>query len=628
MKEYFKINNIEVGFANHPTEGTIFTKGSLNSEVFVRKGKLRISFLTPAIEITDEIHNGLLDDPYFDNLRNIDYFRMVTYSDLEIPTGKYNTQIICPYGESLTGFETYNFPEDVNFHGVIDVQEGYVHIKGVLKSRFDKNKPSIPIEVLKTFDPKPLLPKRKKYTWKEALEANPLEVYSLRIEKGIFDEFPPQILSFKNLEDLWIGGQAKRNFVKIPDDFYLLEALHTIQIYGSKINHISEKIKQLQNLEEFTIQSSEIDMLPDSICDLPNLTTIDLKRNKLSKLPTGITSMHALKELVIQGNKFTELPKKLNSIFSVDVERKYKKMYMDLSYKSKNLDPIDETLFNLFNYPDEKLQLDKEILAIPELNHFKNLITDYSTMATYLILEKNKVDIPIGSSKVGGSPDLPRSWKHPTNKNGLFYIFHAQINCKEIAPYQKYLPRTGMLYFFVNDEEYADEPIVLYTEENDLIPVKYSEKTEFTDSDFDNNYRKSVAVSFQNSIALPVFYNAYNHGTERYPKYKELWENEGTSYKKLELLEDNIAQLEEINNKRIKLRTHSVNSTVFSQHESPQEIAAAKFNGEPEEWVVLLNMESADEFDFWDAGTLTYCIHKKDLAIKDFSKISASIESS
>ena len=84
MKEYFKINNIDVGFANHSTKGTVFTKGSLNTEVLVRKGKLRISLLTPSLEITDEMHNGLLNDSSYDNFRHIDYFRMVTYTDLEV----------------------------------------------------------------------------------------------------------------------------------------------------------------------------------------------------------------------------------------------------------------------------------------------------------------------------------------------------------------------------------------------------------------------------------------------------------------------------------------------------------------------------------------------------------------
>ncbi len=635
MKEYFKINNIDVGFANHPTEGTVFTKGALNTEVLIRKGKIRISLLTPALEITDEMHNGLLNDSCYDNQRHIDYFRMVTYSDLEIENGSYNTQINCPYSKSLSGFETYNFPEDVEFYGIIDIQEGYVHIKGELKSRYDKKKPGIPVEAVKCFEPKALLPKRTLYTLEQALKTNPLNVYNLSISKGVFNEFPKEVLAFKNLERIWIGGQAVKNFNTLPDAFYALKELHTIQIYQSKINQISRKLKQLKKLEELTIESSEIEELPNDICELSQLTELNFKYNKLISLPNNIGLMPNLQTLNIVGNKFKELPKNLSNISSVKIDRKHKKLYMDLSYKSKNSNPINESIYDLSNYPKEKAELEKSILQIPELAEFKDLIVDCSSIATFLISNIDNKEISLGTSKVGGSPDLPKNWQHPANKNGLLYIFHAQINCEEIAPFQKYLPRKGILYFFVNDEEYAERPLVLYSENaENLVRYQYTDKTEFTDSDFDNSYRNALAVSFQNAISLPVFYNSYNHASERYPKYAEFWSNENND-EKIEILEDFIGELEKtinqplgFDNGHIQLRTHSINANIFTQHESPQEQAADKFGGEPNEWLVLLNMESIGEFSFWDAGTLTYCIHKKDLEIKEFSKIHTSIESS
>ncbi|BDS11372.1 DUF1963 domain-containing protein [Aureispira anguillae] len=635
MKEFFKINNIDVGFANHPTEETFFTKGSLNTEVLIRKGKLRISLLTPALEITDEMHNGLLNDPYYDNLRHIDYFRMVTYYDLAIEKGAYNSQIACPYNTNLTGFETYNFPEAVEFHGIIDLQEGFVHIKGELKSRSNEKKPSIPVEALKCFVPKPLLPIRELYTWEQALKANPTDVYDLSIGEGDFQTFPSKLLEFKNLEKIWIGGAAQCNFTELPDPFYGLTNLHTIQIYQSKINTISEHINQLHQLEELTIESSNLSLLPDALCDLPALTTLNLKHNKLISLPKQIGALPKLRDLNIVGNNFKALPKSLANIYAVNADRKHRKLFMDLSYKSKNPTAIDSSLYDWSNYPAQKALLEKSILAIPELEEFKNLIVDYSTMATFLILNKEEKEIPIGRSKVGGSPDLPKNWVHPANKNGLLYLFHAQINCEEIAPFQKYLPRKGMLYFFVNDEEYAERPIVLYAADNqNLVPSIYTEDTAFIDSDFDCDFRTAVAVTFQNYLSLPNFYNAYYYGAERYPNYATFWDAPDND-EKIEQLEDYIEALKSsidwslgAEQGATATRTHSIHSSVFTQHESPQEQAANKFGGEPSEWLVLLNMESVDEFNFWDAGTLTYCIHKKDLAINDFSKISVSIESS
>ncbi|MEM6631646.1 MAG: DUF1963 domain-containing protein [Bacteroidota bacterium] len=637
MKEYFTINHINVGFADHPTEGTVFVKGALNTEVRVQKGKLRINLLTPELELTDELHNGLLNDPYFDNKRKVDYIRLVTYRDLAIPNGSYGSQITCPYEQGPTGFEVYGFPERVKFHGTIEVQEGSIHIQG--EFRTEGNPISLPIEVVKTFSPKPLLPPRTVHTWEQALEQDPADVYELSIGKGIFPVFPQEILSFKNLESLWIGGQSQCRFSTLPEAFCSLTELRTLQIYGSSLEQLPKELGKLQKLEELTIQSSKLTELPGSICELKNVETISLRYNQLKTLPECISSLPNLKELDITSNNFDQLPPSLHAIEVLKVDRKYRKFFEDTSYKSENPHPIQEALYDLAAYNKERSNLAKVIGSKPKLKPFKDLILDYCTMATYLLMKEGSGDLPLGSSKVGGSPDLPKGWAHPANKNGHLYLFHAQINCEELAPFQSFLPRKGILYFFVNDEEYAQQAQVLYVEEaGELIRFSYTSGTEFIDSQFDDHIREAVGVHFENAISLPNFYNLFNHAEERYPKYAHLWkqaeEDEGL-YDSLEplemaeeLLEGAIKTPLGFDNGYIQLATHCINSSVFTQHESPQEQAAARFGGEPHEWMVLLNMESVGEFNFWDAGTLTYCIHKKDLAIQDFSTIYTSIESS
>ena len=637
VKAYFKINDVEVGFANHPTEGTSFLKGALDSEVIVRRGKLRINLLTPSLDLTKQLHNGLLDDPGYDGYRQVDWLRFVTYHDVAVPNGQYDNTIQCPYAKRLSGFEVYGFPEDVTFHGQIDVQEGHIHIKGALVSIYDKNLPQVPIEIVKDFEAVPLLPQRKSYTLDKAQKADPLEVYDLSIGKGQYDAFPEKVLEFKNLERLWVGAQAHFNFASLPASFYDLRQLHTLQIYSSKLTTIDDNIKRLRNLEELTIERAPLAQVPDSIGELPVLDTISFKYGSLKSLPESIGNIPALKHLNIEGNAFKSLPQSLAKIQGLNLDRKHRKLIFDTAYKIDDGQPIDEALYDLSHYAVEKKQLKAAIAELPDLKEFSGLIEDYTTMATYLVCKDDKENIPVGASKVGGEPDLPEDWEHPANKQGRLYVFHAQINCEEVGPYQKYLPRTGMLYFFVNDEEYAQKPMVLYAEKaENLKRVQYTEATEFTDSDLDGDYRKGVGVTFQNAPSVPIMYNTYNHGEERYPKYAALWEDEDDEalYDKIDALEEYIEQLGEkistpsVQQGALSLSSHSINSAVFTQHESPQEIAAAKYGGEPNEWLVLLNMESIGAFNFWDAGTLTYCIHKKALAALDFTKVSTSIESS
>lgn len=61
---------------------------------------------------------------------------------------------------------------------------------------------------------------------------------------------------------------------------------------------------------------------------------------------------------------------------------------------------------------------------------------------------KNEHAVPLGSSKVRGLPHLPRGMAWP---KGLY--FAAQINLDHLARVDRsgWLPRTGMLYFFIDD---------------------------------------------------------------------------------------------------------------------------------------------------------------------------------
>ncbi len=72
-------------------------------------------------------------------------------------------------------------------------------------------------------------------------------------------------------------------------------------------------------------------------------------------------------------------------------------------------------------------------------------------------------DLNIAQSKMWGSADLPHTFKYPTypdeEGDDCHYVFVAQINCEEAAPFDKdnRLPHTGMLYFFAKIDYYMGE---------------------------------------------------------------------------------------------------------------------------------------------------------------------------
>lgn len=628
-KEYLKLNGIDVGFQNHPAEDYGFIKGVLDNCVEVRCGKLRINLITPSLHLDKSLHNGLLLKDC-----NTPFIRFVLRDDLDIPMGQYGSRVKFPLEKYTPGFQIYEFPQkEVRFYGEIEVQEGELWIRGEIRPYNDQNgdreySNAVPVEIYKRFEAKPLLPERVLYTLKQARGKDPMEVYELGIKGHQFKEFPAEVLDYKNLERLvfYIGNKCE--FTQLPDAFFDLHNLHTLHFHDSVgLSRFSEAFTQLDKLEQLSIHSRALTTIPVSLCELSNLRKLDLSDCQLKTLPAGIGDMPNLQYLNIQGNDFAELPDSLNNIPYLEVDHNHKKLFMDAGYQSANPNPIDQSLYDLSDYPEALKTLEDALNKHPELDPIKAALVKYSVMGTELVPCKQN-EIPLGASKVGGMPDLPPHLQYPTQENGL-YSFHAQINCAEAAPYQNYLPRQGMLYFFVSDEESVQTAKVLYSESTEnLSPYALDDDSFFYDESIPDAGYEAQAVAFKNHLSIPIFSHITQRiALERFPECAELWKKPEDP----DEFEAYDERMDDINYSEFDLKStshHAININVFTQNESPQEQASARYGGDAHEWMVLLCMESEGSFNFWDAGTLTYCIHKKDLAINDFSTIYASIESS
>ncbi|MDW7691906.1 DUF1963 domain-containing protein [Flammeovirgaceae bacterium SG7u.111] len=74
-----------------------------------------------------------------------------------------------------------------------------------------------------------------------------------------------------------------------------------------------------------------------------------------------------------------------------------------------------------------------------------------SLTCRYLI-EPRKENIQIGDSKIGGFPHLPRDYEYPQEVD-YYYEFVGQLKLSDLYDNEiSYLPNTGMLYFFIDDD--------------------------------------------------------------------------------------------------------------------------------------------------------------------------------
>lgn len=635
MQEYFRLNGKEVGFANHPTEGAHYLPKALDTEAAIWLGKIHFNLHTPALDLAEYL-SPEAPDFYRDR---VPYVQLRTYLPNAVPGGAWGGVLKYPTNKVQTDLWVSGLPGSEKFHGTVTVHEGYLLVSGELKTY--EGALLFNVEARKTFAPRPLLPPRKRYKRQEALEQPPLEVYELAVGQGEYATFPEEVLAYKNLEYLWLGGQARLNFTELPEAFFELTKLRSLLVYNHKLRQLPATLEKLRLLEELTFDHGPLTKLPAEMGNLSHLRRVDFRYNALTDLPASVAALPELRRMDLSGNAFTRLPGGLVRVPSLKLDRKFRKLYTDDRYLSTNPEPVDHSLFNLDRYPAAKKALGEAITANPDLRPGRELLQRYARMATYLVPGEANVDIPLGASKLGGAPDLPVGTEHPSGKSGKLLVFHAQLNCAELAPFQDYLPRTGMLYFYVSDEEMIDSTRVIYEADTErLYRVTYNGETEFTDADMDGYWRKSVAVTPKNAVSLPDLYNAGNHGAERFPTVAHLFADAETTPgaltdEQMEALDEAVRALTENNAEvpRQKLpftarEVHSINGYVFTQHESPEEQAAARFGGEPQDYLTLLNLESLGEFSFWDAGTLTYCVHKQDLAIGVFERVGAFIESS
>jgi len=246
----------------------------------------------------------------------------------------------------------------------------------------------------------------------------------------------------------------------------------------------------------------------------------------------------------------------------------------------------------------------------------------------------------VGNTRFGGLPDLPLGVDYPSKtgpyrKKGFeHYSFFAQINCAELAPYQAYLPREGILYFFVTDEDEYHSEVWYYPKPDRLVTGMALQNI-----DFNNPYRhepyKPYRAEFRKLIALPAYFDdmpLYKHEDEAYGSFKE--RHALTNMPKIQSFSESLGRkgiFRQHNKVYYTDMNHTINDSVLTiGGDSPYKMAADSRGGDPEDWMVLLRLFShyESEFQFYDAGELYFMIHKSDLAKRHFSNVFSFAESS
>lgn len=428
-----------------------------------------------------------------------------------------------------------------------------------------------------------------------------------------FTEVPKAVKCLKELRKLSLMSVSALD--NLPQWLGDLKKLETIHLSGSKVEGIHPYILQLPVLKELYLAGNQLQSIHSALPE--KLETLVLTNNRLTSVPESVTR---LKYLNIEKNPLQQLPAELEKIPRLNLELKKKMALLDYTYKGadgKGMAPYDDHHF-FAKYDPELLQLLETLISAARLERFKEGLINRTRKSVALKTTEEDTYLEKGNHRFGGLPDLPPGLNYPSFIVGKEQVrgfkFIAQINCTAIAHLQDYLPRTGILYFFVNDLEQTKPKVLYYDgDSSDLQSAKDLDiETEFI---HDDDIYTPFRVESGKYPNIPAIYNTVS----LYPELTDLEE-----------MSDEAEQLKNGLEACSISPVHSMNSYVFKQHGTPEMEAVNEKRGKPEDWMVLLRVSSDDNpgFCFWDAGELYFVIHKSDLVKKDFSNVYCGLESS
>jgi len=295
---------------------------------------------------------------------------------------------------------------------------------------------------------------------------------------------------------------------------------------------------------------------------------------------------------------------------------------VDLFHASQNL--------QLFSLLENKLE------QCPDLQKYKDAIFSNARLAIGFTIIKRDDYSSKGNTRFGGLPDLPpgmdfpkvaEEWEYPCESHaGRLCQFIAQINFSELRGMQDYLPESGILYFFI-ESQFLPSPVIcdvaqVFYYDGDVGCLQSANDLSVKPEDiFDFHESGEIKpacvrifphVSILNTYAHNAIYPPMNCG------YAEFGPVEAHEL------------IDELNGKLSGEHDAAINAHVFTQCSTPYEDAAKMMGGKPEDYVILLRVDSDQDicgFCFGDAGYLYFVIAKERLKHKDFSQIYCFIES-
>lgn len=452
-------------------------------------------------------------------------------------------------------------------------------------------------------------------------------------------ELPAALFERTSLQSLHVEGYA---LGPLPADWSALQDLSHLSFSRCELAAVPAAALRLPRLETLSLNDNQLSELPDGT-DLPEVQSINLAGNQLTSLPASIAGLPKLRRLNLQNNAWEALPPKVQNL-ELQLDLADRRRLLDYEYAGADgsgVLPWDDAVFQASGHPGLAAALE-DFLTDPAVAPHAEALRSLGKRSIALSHTGPEDYGSVGNHRFGGMPDLPPSIPYPRLKRtdtaeneasstqlSIPYEFLAQVNCAELAPLQEYLPRTGMLYFFLSTihDIYGGSsvsPVRVLHFPGPLTELRSGKDLHIPAGDyFEMTASSYEAFAARASLApsLPSFYAAESN--------PHLFQGAAAGLTEAEdFLSDQAMELLEEPLNAAYPADHAINAYAFTQHEDPEHQAALAQRGTAEDRIILLTVKSRGDFQWGDAGDRFFVIHKSDLTRGDFSNVFCTMESS
>ena len=230
----------------------------------------------------------------------------------------------------------------------------------------------------------------------------------------------------------------------------------------------------------------------------------------------------------------------------------------------------------------------------------------------------------LGSTKFGGSPDLPKGREWP-ERNGEPLPFIAQINLFEITPYDEdhLFPDAGIMSFFFDQKAFFesqsfDQATTWYVCHTPG-PLSDLQRLPMPESILRRGTYRTSEVTCTTEITLPNYSKYDPTSVERLGLSSPLTDKEEQAYYQIQ------AQLA----KRIGVTYHVPLHRLLGHPDEVQWDMHDELGGMLTDWQLLFQVDSDHSLDtnWGDTGRIYYWMRTHDLAERDFSQVKLILQS-